>query len=460
MERAQHIIGLTAENVKRLTVVQIAIDPNNPAGSVIIKGENGAGKSSVLESIVMALRGGDAILDKPIRDGKDKAVVIIKTEDLIVKRRFTADHNYLEVTNHEGLTYKSPQDLLNGLINTIGFDPMEFAVMDPKKQSKRLLDICPAGLDLEKNAAEQTEVANARRDVNRDLKRLQANMTLAPKPDPELPTTEISVVALSQELAKITDKTYEIARRKDNLEQCKLSLKNIEEKLARLTKDRDQLIKDIEAESARLAAIPDQTELHENLRVQIKNAEATNANIRQASAALKLADEIKALEAKSTEYATKLTAIIKAREDALKAAKFPVPGLSIDQEGHVIFMGNPLKQCSSAEQIRVGIALAAAANPKLKVAFIRHGSLLDAKSMQLVAEIASQHGMQIWIERVEDNSPAAIQIVEGSNIGAKDVPDEPTPDEPPTHSLENGDVTPKPEAAPKKSKKKTNDLFG
>jgi len=456
----QHIISLQAENVKRIVAVDIKLDEKNPAGAVIIKGENGAGKSSVLDAIVMALRGGDAMLDKPIRDGKDKAQVVLKTQELIVRRKFTQAGSYLEVTNHEGLTYKSPQQLLESMINTIGFDPMEFAELDHKEQAKRLLTVCPTELDLDKNAAEQKALREQRTFVNRDVKRLQANLSSYPAPDPELPTELVSVTALSEEMTKLLEENRKAELRANQIATAERTLEQIEQQIKKLTQDRDSLTAQL-ADLRKKASEPvDYASKIEGIRTQIKNAEATNAKIRQAQQRKQVADDLKKVEEKSTDFEKQITALVEAREAALKSVKFPVAGLGIDAEGNVVFNGNPLKQCSSAEQIRVGIALAAAANPKMKVAFIRHGSLLDNKSLKMVIDNAVEHGMQVWIERVDDSSPTAIEITEGSNIGAKD--EEPAQAPPAAGKDECEDPPPTPMGAlpeGRGKKKKTAGLF-
>src|SRR4051812_37263172 len=65
------IISLHAENVKRLKAVDIT--PDSP--TVVIAGKNGQGKSSVLDSILLALAGKDAakLMTRPIRDGAERA---------------------------------------------------------------------------------------------------------------------------------------------------------------------------------------------------------------------------------------------------------------------------------------------------------------------------------------------------------------------------------------------------
>ncbi|MGN8821735.1 hypothetical protein ACTNC1_12740, partial [Atopobiaceae bacterium HCP3S3_A4] len=94
------------------------------------------------------------------------------------------------------------------------------------------------------------------------------------------------------------------------------------------------------------------------------------------------------------------------------SATFPVEGLGFDETG-VTFKGVPFSQASSAEQIRVSLAMAMALNPTLRVIRILDGSLLDDDSMQMVADAAKEGGYQVWIERVSDPSESAIVIEDG-----------------------------------------------
>ncbi len=63
------IIGLKVENIKKVKAVEIT-----PAEPIIkLSGDNGAGKSSILDSIAYAIGGKRLIPDDPIRKGEDTA---------------------------------------------------------------------------------------------------------------------------------------------------------------------------------------------------------------------------------------------------------------------------------------------------------------------------------------------------------------------------------------------------
>ena len=130
------IIKLQSENVKKVKAIEIT--PKEDV--IIISGNNGQGKTSVLDSIWYALQGGSGLkgTPMPIRKGEKRASVTLTLDDFIVTRTWTADDKtYLKVTNREGLTYNSPQELLDGFIGALTFDPLEFAGMKEKDQIGR-----------------------------------------------------------------------------------------------------------------------------------------------------------------------------------------------------------------------------------------------------------------------------------------------------------------------------------
>ena len=103
--------------------------------------------------------------------------------------------------------------------------------------------------------------------------------------------------------------------------------------------------------------------------------------------------------------------------EAIAAAKMPVAGLGFG-DGVVTYNDIPFDQASSAEQLRVSLAIAMAANPKLRVIRIEDGSLLDEDSLAQIAAMAKDHDYQVWIERVETSGKVGFVIEDGHVKGA------------------------------------------
>ena len=105
------IINFKSENIKNIRVVEISPKDN----TVIISGKNGAGKSSVLDSIEYAFSG-KSLPRKPIRDGELKVQIVIDLGEFKLTRTFTQKGSTLKIENND----KSIKDLLNETVARLG----------------------------------------------------------------------------------------------------------------------------------------------------------------------------------------------------------------------------------------------------------------------------------------------------------------------------------------------------
>jgi energy-coupling factor transporter ATP-binding protein EcfA2 len=419
---ALRIISFRAENVKRLKAVEITPDGN----VVVLAGRNGQGKSSVLDAIWMALGGGPAAKDttRPIRDGEAKAQVRLDLGDLIVTRTWTASGTTLKVESKDGASYKSPQSMLDGLVGRMSFDPLAFAAQPAKAQVETLLGFIDLPFDLGALDAERARVFAERTDINRDLKRVEAQLAGMPQTDLSTPTVEVSAAEIAAEMQAAQVETRRIdameadaARHERDAARHSTEVDRLTAEIRRLTAARDAEI-DATENSARLAALaradlagvqrPDLSGFQHRLsEVDIVNRAVRAA--RQRTEQERLVAETKAA---STALTARLTEIDETKAKAIADADMPIPGLGFDETG-VTFGGVPFRQCSSAEQLRVSVAMAMALNPTVRVIRITDGSLLDSESMRLIEEMARDRDYQVWIERVDETGEVGVVIEDG-----------------------------------------------
>ncbi|MFC6790625.1 hypothetical protein ACFQE0_14010 [Methylobacterium komagatae] len=144
-------------------------------------------------------------------------------------------------------------------------------------------------------------------------------------------------------------------------------------------------------------------------------AEASRLN-----AAFDARDRRESIEREATDAEAKsaaLTDAIAKRKDEMQAAvakaEMPVPGLTFGAD-EILLGGVPFEQASSAEQLRTSVAIAMAANPKLRVIRVQDGSLLDEEAMRILAEMAAEADYQVWIERVGVSGTVGIVIEDGA----------------------------------------------
>ena len=433
------IVRLEAENVKRLVAVSI-----KPDGTLcVIGGRNGQGKSSLLDAIEMALGGKDHVPEMPVRKGEATARVVCDLGDIIVTRTFKADgHTSLVVSNREGARFPSPQSMLDKLVGQLSFDPIAFARMAPREQRETLREL--VGLDFSGLDAKRAGLFEERTAINRATKVLEARLQAMPE-HPDAPAEPVVVADLVDELeaakamhaeadesARAADEwRRDIATHEQRVEAAKkrsgaIRLQ-IEELQAQLSASHDeinreeQLLADQRAGTLKASAaaaearskLPDLAPIRE----KIAAAEGVNAKVRANAARQELALEAGAAVAEAEKLTNAIEQIDFEKGEALAGAAFPVPGLSFDESG-VLLNGVPFSQASSAEQLRVSVAMGLAANPRLRVLLIRDGSLLDEDSLRLVAEMAAEADAQVWLERVSDDGVGCSVVIEDGAVKA------------------------------------------
>ncbi len=402
---------LHAENYKRLVVVDIS-----PFGNVVtVSGRNAQGKSSVLDAIWAALAGGEAsrATQQPIRDGQDTAVVRLDLGDIVVTRRWTKDDaGTLTVESADGARYSSPQKVLDELLGRRAFDPLAFVRQSPKDQVATLVSTVDLPFDPADLERQRKGVYDQRTEVGRDVARLEAQLEAYPPADPKLPTEESSASALLAEAEAAHATNATIDRAIDDLGNAESAAERAREALKLAQEAVKQAEKDLSDRRAALDHLPERVDVSE-ITARLDGLEELNRRIRQQKNREAVATELADRKAERARFTIKLEEIEKTKAAALAAVEFPVPGLSFDDAG-VTLNGIPLSQASSAEQLRVSVALAMAANPKLRVLRIMDGSLLDSESMQIIGELAEENDYQVWVEVVDESGKVGVVIEDGS----------------------------------------------
>lgn len=421
------ILELRAENVKRLQAVAIRPDKS----IVEITGRNGQGKTSVLDSIWWALTGKTNIQAEPIRKGEDKASIRLDLGELKVTRTFTRQEDEtvstsIFVENADGARYGSPQKMLDALLGELSFDPLAFSKLDPKQQFETLKAFVP-GVDFAEIERANKEDYDLRRDLNRRAKdaRAAAASIALPLDCPEAEVDESELVSnleaagehnamLERRKAKREEAAREVQALIGKRDDCVARAKQLREEAARMddqAAQHDAAATELQTklDTAEPLPAPIDTAL---VKAQIDAARQANAQVAKRRARDAHLAEAERLEAAS---AARTSAMEQREADKLAKiaqAKLPVEGITFG-DGVVLMAGVPFEQASDAEQLRASIAIAMAMNPKLRIVRVRDGSLLDADSMAILAQMAEAHDFQVWIETVASGRPGAIEIEDG-----------------------------------------------
>jgi chromosome segregation ATPase len=521
------LIALEISNFQKIKLVKFDVGD----GVTEIAGDNGQGKTSILDAITACLVGKKALPPVPVRLGEESAQIILDCDDVTVTRKIKPDGSgTLKVQSKDGMKPSSPQEWLNERIGAISFDPLSFMRLEPSVQAETLRKL--VGVDTSDLDLARPKVYVQRTDVNRDAKAAEALLTSLPLhsdvSDEEVSTQSIldAIEAANKaqsEVASAIEKVSAIERSRAMLvaEKARIkddflanqeslnrshaaSLAELNERIAKAIATKggidanvqarqdeylaniDRKIADLEAQIADLrahragafgsftqqrdeahAASDDaiaslKTELAQrsadhadtiddakararkrtdeiteelahlderaialqakanadvpnvdDLKTQLRNVESNNAKARANKAHNAQKAKVAKLKDESAQLTAKLDEIDAERKSRISSATYPVPGLAFDENGLVTYDGLPLVQASMAQKIRVSMAIGIAMNPKLKLVLIRDASLLDNKSMAIVAEMAASNGAQVFLERINPSDKGSIIIEDG-----------------------------------------------
>lgn len=434
------IITLTAENIKRLTAVQISPDGN----IVQITGANGQGKTSVLDAIWWALAGTSNVQDKPIHDDAEEARIELDMGEIVVTRTFRLREEgkittQLSVRNADGAKFSSGQTILDGLLGALTFDPLSFKRMKPAEQYETLKRFVP-DIDFETMDAEQKKDYETRTEINRRAKEQRASAETIILPD-DTPTETVSVNDLMKELediqARNNERQAEINRRTamqniltskaDEIEDLNRAAQRLQEQIAEVNDKIEAVQKFIDDPVNNPTELPPVEDMESvaEIRAKISSADEINDKVRLYQK--RREHEVEADNAEKQSAA--ITAIMEERRQkvnkAIEGADMPVDGLGL-AEGAITFNGLPFDQAADSEQLRVSCAIAMQENQKLRVIRVRDGSLLDEQSLTMLAKMADEKDYQVWIERVDTSGDVGFVIEDGHLRGAP--PPEPDPE--------------------------------
>ena len=415
----------SAKDVLRLKVVEIT-----PTGHVVtLGGKNGAGKSSVLNSIEMTLGGKRATPDEPIRRGAAQAEIVLDLGEMVVKRTISGGTDRL-VVEQNGKRVPRPREALEAIVGPISADPQAFARMAPKEQADTLRKLL--GLDFAERDARRAKLYEDRTSLNRVARVAKDAADTAPF-HPDAPASKVDVGALDVEFKRRSVETQRHMRCRQNVERGEERFQEQERQVERIKQTLADALyllaakrQEVDALEAIVADLVDPDAA--GAQAALVSAEDTNRKVRENAQRLGLIRNAEKTQSDADALTADIDQIDEAKRADIAAATFPVPGLGFAPDGIVTYNDIPFAQAATSEKLRVSVAIAIALNPKLRVFFVRDGSLLDEDGLRLIAEMTEANDAQVWIEDARTADPEAIIIEDGT--GHSPEPDAQEPETP------------------------------
>lgn len=404
---------LKVQDFQNLKFVECNFDGKN---LVEISGKNGSGKSSLIDSLIVAILGpkyfrGDGKAWSRIRQGEDEALfkVIIgsREREIEIKRRITKSGTSLIAKDTKG--GKMAQAELDSLLNEFTVDPLEFARKTPKDQIEIIRELM--GVDTSELERQESEIAERRLEFDREVRRLKA-LTANP---PEY-VEEIDVNDLLAKQADIHTKNAEIVDRNRHGEQLEgewESRTEIVEKLSNTIEDMQSklqsLIRRQEEEQKELADLKKELDAFEPevlleteaVDKALRESSETNNKAREYQDYLKNEEALKAAKSNKDDCELDIKSVRAQKQELVKNSKLPFDSLEFDDELGLVVDGIPFNQRSTGEKLKYSTRIGMEMKEGLRLMCIRNGAELDPDNLRMIAEIAQKHDYQILLETVE-----------------------------------------------------------
>lgn len=438
------ILQLTIRDFGKIEVAKI-----KPTGEMILlSGKNGAGKSTVLNSIEAVLTGKK--IERAITKGKEKAEIEILTEDFRIIGKWRVDKNGEEKTNLDvysadgEASYKSPRALLEKIYGKVSLDPSSFFLLGKTaagRREQREILLKMAKIDFTAIEDEKEKIYAQRTLKNERAKYFSSILKGMEEPDPDLPEKEIDLSEgfRALDVVEKKEKKYkayleEADGIEGDIKEAETSIDKEDERILQAKEQIRQAQEEIDRAEGAIELY--KTELQE-LRTQRGNLLAPEEVTDEMRAIAR--SEMSLIQTKNKEIIAgqeyrknlllweeadqaaqnmtdKLDSLAKKKVKLLKDAKFPVKGLSVDDE-QILVKGLPLSKLSQGEGILFAATLGMAMSPKAKVLLFRNASFLDSAGLKEIETLAKKKGFQVWVERVaEEAGEVGVHFEEGRII--------------------------------------------
>lgn len=408
---------LEIENVKRVKAVKMEPTAN---GLTIIGGNNGQGKTSVLDSIAWALGGNKFKPSQAQREGSaiPPNLHIVMSNGLIVERK--GKNSDLKVIDPDG--NKAGQNLLDSFIDELALNLPKFMQQSSREKASTLLQIIGVGEQLVLLEKEEQDTYNRRHAIGQ-IADQKEKFAKEQEYYPDAPKDLVSASDLIKEQQEILARNGENQRKRENL----ASIQRMHEKAS---SDVERLKKELsEAETKLTNAIQDLVTANKSvenlvdestaeLEKSITEIDEINRKVRANLDKDKAEEDARGYRAEYEELTEALTDVRKRKAALLESADLPLAGLSVE-DGELIYNGFKWDNMSGSDQLKVATAIVRKLNSNCGFVLLDKLEQMDQESLKEFGAWLEAEGLQAIATRVSTGEECSIIIEDGYVKGAE-----------------------------------------
>lgn len=412
------ITSLELENVKRIKAVRLTPAEN---GLTVIGGNNGQGKTSVLDAITWALGGDRYRPSAPAREGSvlPPHIRLELSNGLVVER--AGKNSALKVTDPSG--QRAGQQLLNSFVEELALNLPKFMESSSKEKADTLLRIIGVGDQLAELEFREKQLYNQRYAIGRIADQKAKFAKEMPFYDgvPEKPVSALELIRRQQEILarngenqRKRDRLGEITRAK---ERALDEAQRLEAQIRQLTQQKEAALqKYAQAQADEATALKTVAELQDEstaaIEQDLSSIEAVNIKVRANLDREKAEEEAAAYASQYSSLTQELEQTRQQKYDLLSGAQLPLEGLSVE-DGELTYHGRKWDAMSSSDQLRVSTAIVRALNPQCGFILLDKLEQMDLHTLTEFGAWLREQGLQAIATRVSTGGECSIIIEDG-----------------------------------------------
>ena len=430
---------------------------NGDGKSVELSGQNGVGKSSVIDAIRYALTNKS---DRRyiVRNGETEGEILIETDSgLRINRKARTNQADYKSVKQNGHEVGSPETFLKDIFTPLQLSPVEFMDKTEKEQNAIILDMIqydwslqtirdwfgeiPDWVSYDQNIlqilndiqSEKGDYYRNRQDVNRDIRNKKSFIEDIAS---EIPEGYDAKKWENENLGELYQKIERARKENENIEKAKRFAAEkerlVKEKerleaqlreneirmsgLAEKKEDKSAVIKkEYEANVAKYdSAMEEYKDIAEKdlidfseLQEQAQQTEKMKSYLNEYKRMLDLQDEVAELTEESEEYTRKIEKARMLPGEILETATIPINGLTV-KDGIPLINGLPISNLSDGEKLDLCIDVAIQKPNGLQIVLIDGVEKMSTKMRESLYKKCKDKGLQFIATRTTDEEDLTV----------------------------------------------------